>query len=67
MYVKALSIDPESQLAHYNLGVAFADAGIYKEAIREWNAVVAAGPSTDAARQAQDNIRVLRNLMRQPQ
>jgi tetratricopeptide (TPR) repeat protein len=65
MYLKALSIDPESQLAHYNLGVAFADAGIYKEAIREWEAVVRADPRSEAARQAQDNIRVLRNLMRQ--
>jgi tetratricopeptide (TPR) repeat protein len=65
MYLKALSIDPESQLAHYNLGVAFADAGIYKEAIFEWEAVIQAGPTTDAAKQAQDNIRVLRNIMRQ--
>jgi tetratricopeptide (TPR) repeat protein len=65
MYLKALSIDPESQLAHYNLGVAFADAGIYKEAIFEWEAVVQAGPTSDAAKQAQDNIRVLRNIMRQ--
>ncbi|MBU1700489.1 MAG: tetratricopeptide repeat protein [Candidatus Eisenbacteria bacterium] len=64
LYTKALSIDPESQLAHYNLGVAFADAGIYEEAIREWRQVAQIDPKSDAARQAQDNIRVLRNVMK---
>ena len=63
LYVRALSVDPESQLAHYNLGVAFADAGIYQEAIREWQAVARIDPKSDAARQAQDNIRVLRSVM----
>jgi tetratricopeptide (TPR) repeat protein len=67
LYGKALSIDPESQLAHYNLGVAFADAGIYQEAIREWRQVATIDPKSDAARQAQDNIRVLRNVMRRTQ
>ena len=64
LYTRALATEPDSQLAHYNLGVAFADAGIYQEAIREWELVIRANPDSDGARQAQDNIRVIRNLLR---
>jgi tetratricopeptide (TPR) repeat protein len=60
--VRALEIDPAHQLAHFELGVAFADAGIYAEAIREWGAVLSANPETPIAVQARENIRVLRGV-----
>lgn len=51
-YLKSIQIEPQNQLPHYLLGVAFADVGIYREAIREWRLVVSLGPDTEAAKTA---------------
>ena len=61
--VRATEIDPRNQLAHFQLGIAFADAKIYKEAIREWEAVIAADSTTEAAAQAGANIRRLQAML----
>ncbi len=62
-YRQALSIDPDSQDAHYNLGVAFAEATIYREAIREWEAVVAVDSTTAVAKQARKNADLLQEVL----
>lgn len=62
-YREALAIDPDSQDAHYNLGVAFAEATIYREAIREWEAVVAVDSTTAVAKQARKNADLLQDVL----
>jgi Flp pilus assembly protein TadD len=63
LYRKSLELEPNNQLPHYLLGVAFADAGIYREAIAEWERVVAIDPTTEAAKTAAEGIKVLRDLL----
>ncbi len=53
---KALSIDPNCAEAHFHMGVAFAEMGILREAIREWEHVVKAGEPTELAARARENI-----------
>ncbi len=65
LYLQAIKDDDKSQLAHYWLGVAFADAGIYREAILEWQKVVAIDPKTDNASTAKEGIDVLQQLLKE--
>jgi tetratricopeptide (TPR) repeat protein len=63
LYLRSMELEPKNQLPYYLLGVAFADAGIYREAIREWEKVVAIDPETEAGRSAAESIDVLRKLV----
>lgn len=56
-YRKALSIDPNCAEAHFNLGVAFAEMGILREAVREWEAVAKAGKPADIVARAKENLK----------
>ncbi len=62
-YRRALEVDPNSQDAHYNLGVAFAEAQIYREAVVEWDLVVAIDPDTPVAKQAASNAELLKEVL----
>jgi tetratricopeptide (TPR) repeat protein len=57
---------PSSYCAYFTLGVAFADAQMYDEAIRAWEKVVAAAPDTPEALSAKESIATLRELMKTP-
>lgn len=59
LYMEAKKIDPKDQAPSYWLGIAFADAGIYREAIIEWSAVVALGKDSELGRAAAEGIEVL--------
>lgn len=63
LYQQGIRLDSNAQLPHYLLGVAFADAGIYREAIVEWEKVVQIDPKTEAATTATEGIKVLRTLL----
>jgi protein O-GlcNAc transferase len=63
LYRKGIQLDANAQLPHYLLGVAFADAGIYREAIVEWEKVVKIDPKSEAATTALEGIKVLRTLL----
>lgn len=56
---KALELDPNSADAHFNLGVLFADATMFREARTEWERVVAVdqGAARTLAQQNLDKIR----------
>ncbi len=45
--------------AYFTLGVAFADAGIYRDAIRMWKKVVELAPNSPEASSAKESIEVL--------
>lgn len=65
LYKQSIVIDAKSQLAHYLLGIAFADAGMYREAIRDWQRVVEINPSSEAAKTASEGIEVLQSMLRE--
>ena len=56
LLTRAIAIDSGDQLAHFQLGIAFADTKLFEEAVREWQAVIAAGAETAAGRRALKNI-----------
>jgi tetratricopeptide (TPR) repeat protein len=58
---RALELDPDNADAHFNLGVLFADATLYREARVEWERVAAGadGPAKALALQNLEKIRPL--------
>jgi Flp pilus assembly protein TadD len=54
---------PRAYCAYFTLGVAFADAGIYKEAIRMWRKVVEIAPTSPEAISARESIDVLEKFV----
>ena len=54
---------PGSYCAYFTLGVAFADAGIYRDAIRMWQRVVELAPASPEGMSAQESITVLQKLV----
>jgi tetratricopeptide (TPR) repeat protein len=59
MYKQALSIDPNSAQAHYNLGLAFAEQKIFNEAVREWQIVIKNDPTSDLGKTAAENVKII--------
>jgi tetratricopeptide (TPR) repeat protein len=61
---KALELDPDNANAHFNLGVLFADANLFREAQREWEQVLELAPEGDPARAlARDGLDRIAPLM----
>jgi tetratricopeptide (TPR) repeat protein len=56
---------PRAYCAYFTLGVAFADAGIYKDAIRMWRRVVEIAPASPEAASARESIDVLEKFVGQ--
>jgi len=56
---------PGSYCAYFTLGVAFADAGIYRDAIRMWQKVVTLAPTSPEAVSAKESIDVLEKFVSQ--
>lgn len=65
-YRRAVDIDPKCHSALYNIGVAFADAGLFREAVSWWRKVAQVAPGTDAARNAEENIKILERFVQAP-
>lgn len=53
-----------SYCAYFTMGVAFADAGIYRDAIRMWQKVVELAPNTPEANSAKESIEVLQKFVK---
>jgi Flp pilus assembly protein TadD len=56
---------PRAYCAYFTLGVAFADAGIYRDAIRMWRKVVEIAPGSPEATSARESIDVLEKYVSQ--
>jgi tetratricopeptide (TPR) repeat protein len=65
-YRRAIEIDPKCYSALYNIAVAFADAGLFREAVRWWKKVERVAPGTEASRSAAENIEILKPFTRPP-
>jgi len=63
-FMRALDANSESQLARYNLAILFADAGIFQEAIAEWEKAAAIDPSSDLGSRSLDNIEIIREMQK---
>jgi len=56
---KLLVAKPNAHCAYFTMGVAFADAGLYRDAIRMWQRVVELAPESAEAVSARESIDVL--------
>src|ERR1051326_7571886 len=54
---------PRSHCAYFTMGVAFADAGLYRDAIRMWKKVVELAPTSAEAQSAKESIDVLERFL----
>ncbi|MEO5616834.1 MAG: tetratricopeptide repeat protein [Candidatus Eisenbacteria bacterium] len=61
---KVIRAKPGSYCAYFTLGVAFADAGIYSDAIRMWKKVIALAPQSPEAISASESIEVLERYVK---
>jgi tetratricopeptide (TPR) repeat protein len=66
LYRQALSIDANSAQAHYNLGLAFAETRVFKEALVEWETVMRLDPDGELGRTAADNVRIIKQYLETP-
>ncbi len=57
---------PQSYCAYFTLGVAFADAQMFREAVRAWEKVPQYGPGTPEAQAAQESIQSLLQILQSP-
>lgn len=57
---------PRAYCAYFTMGVAFADAGLYRDAIRMWRKVSEIAPSSPEAVSARESIEVLEKFLQQP-
>jgi cytochrome c-type biogenesis protein CcmH/NrfG len=62
---ETLAKAPNAYCAYFTLGVAFADAGIYRDAVRMWQKVVALAPDSPEAVSAKESIEVLEKFLAQ--
>lgn len=63
LYRKALQIDPNASHALYSIGVAFADAGIFREAVRYWDRVSKLEPDSELGKNASENVQLLQRYL----
>ena len=54
---------PRSHCAFFTMGVAFADAGLYRDAIRMWKKVVELAPTSPESQSAKESIDVLERFL----
>ena len=54
---------PRWPCAYFTMGVAFADAGLYRDAIRMWKKVVELSPTSPEAQSAKESIDVLERFL----
>jgi len=57
---------PRSYCAYFTMGVAFADAGLYRDAIRFWKKVIEIAPTSPEAQSAKESIDVLERFLAGP-
>lgn len=62
-YRMALSLNENATHALYSIGIAFADAGIFREAVRYWSRVSELEPDSDLGRSASENVDLLKKYL----
>jgi len=62
-YRLALSVDEKATHALYSIGIAFADAGIFREAVRYWTRVSQLEPDSELGHSASENVELLQKYL----
>jgi tetratricopeptide (TPR) repeat protein len=62
-YKLSVAADSTFGEGYYYVGIAFADAGIYREAVREWERILVVAPNSEAAKNARENLDTLKNFL----
>jgi tetratricopeptide (TPR) repeat protein len=60
---QAISANPKSHCAYFTLGVAYADAGMFREAIKAWQLVIDNAPTSPEAESATESIKLLKEYL----
>lgn len=60
---EAIKANPKSHCAYFTLGVAYADAGMFREAIKAWQQVVDNAPGSPEAESAGESIKLLKEYL----
>ena len=60
---EAIAKNPKSTCAYFTLGVAYADAGMFREAIKAWQQVVDNAPASPEAESAGESIKLLKEYL----
>lgn len=55
--------DPKAHCAYFTLGVAFADASMFRDAIKAWQKVVELAPTSPEAESATESIKLLQEYL----
>ncbi len=63
LYRKAVSMDSTATHAYYSMGIAFADAGIFREAARYWGRVSQLEPDSQLGQNAAENVKLLQQYL----
>jgi tetratricopeptide (TPR) repeat protein len=58
-----IKVNPKSHCAYFTLGVAFADAGMFRDAIKAWQQVVTNAPGSPEAESAGESIKLLQEYL----
>lgn len=60
---ETLAKHPRSHCSYFTMGVAFADGGMFREAIAAWDKVVEYAPGSPEAESAQESVRLLKEYL----
>jgi Flp pilus assembly protein TadD len=55
---------PRWSCAYFTMGVAFADAGLYRDAVRMWKKVIELEPDSPEAQSAKESVEVLEGVLK---
>ena len=63
LYRQAVALDSTATHALYSMGIAFADAGIFREAARYWGRVSQLEPDSQLGKNAAENVKLLQQYL----
>ena len=63
MLRKTLALHPQSHCSYFTLGVAFADGGMFREAIAAWDKVIEYAPGSPEAESAKESVKLLKEYL----
>ncbi len=63
MLRKTMAVHPKSHCSYFTLGVAFADGGMFREAIAAWGKVIEYAPGSPEAESATESVKLLKEYL----
>lgn len=63
LYQKSLQLNPKATHALYSMGVAFADAGMFREAVKYWDQVAGLDAQGELGKNAKENLELVKKYL----